>query len=88
MECIAALTQAFVTFNTLQDSGLLNRPLSNIGPLLRGGLVLRIFFRMADLPPRVPVFGELFVEWSGNSQRLKISLLAIVLFDCDSCSAG
>jgi hypothetical protein len=87
-ESTDALTQSFVAFNTLQHSGLLNRPLSNVGPLLRGGLVLRIFFRMTDFPPRVPVFGELFVEWSGNSEGLKISILAIVLFDCDSCSMG
>jgi len=60
------LTQSFVSLDTLKLSRLLDRPLSDVGPLLRSILILQFLFGMADLPPGFPVLGKLFVEGRGD----------------------
>ena len=64
------LTESLVALNSLEDSGFLDGPLADIGPLLLGGLVGQFLLGVADLPPRVPVVGELFIEGSADGQRL------------------
>ena len=63
---VLLLTQSLVAHDTLELSGLLDRPLSNIRPLLRSILIFKLLLRVTDLPPGFPVVGELFVERCGN----------------------
>lgn len=56
------LTQSLVALNTLEYSGLLDGPLSDVCPLFLRGLVI-LLLRVADLPPAVPIIGELLKEW-------------------------
>lgn len=64
------LTKTSIALNSLQNSWLLNSPLSNICPLLITSLVV-FFLRMRDLPPGVPAFCELLEEGRFDSSRLR-----------------
>lgn len=60
--------ETLVTLHSLEDGGLLNSPLANEGPVLIGlGVVL---LRVRELPPGLPVVGELLQEGSLESSRL------------------
>jgi hypothetical protein len=60
--------QTLVALNSLEDGGLLNSPLANEGPVLIGlGVVL---LRVRELPPGLPVVGELLQEGSLERSRL------------------
>lgn len=54
--------ETLVTLHTLEDSGLLDGPFTNIGPVLLGLGVLLLSVRGS--PPGVPVIGELLQERS------------------------
>lgn len=56
--------QALVTLHALEDGGLLNGPLANVGPLLLllALGVLHILLGMRRLPAGLPVICELFEE--------------------------
>jgi len=60
--------QTLVAFNTLEDSGLLDRPLANVGPVLLGlGIILLCG---GALPPGLPIVGKLLKEGSLEGSRL------------------
>lgn len=61
--------QTLVALNTLEDGGLLDRPLANVGPVLVGLGVILLCVR--TLPPGLPVVGELLKEGSLKSGRLE-----------------
>lgn len=63
------LTKTSITLNSLQNSWLLNSPLSNICPLFITSLVV-FLLRMRYLPPGFPAFCELFEEGCFDSSRL------------------
>jgi hypothetical protein len=61
--------QTLVTLDTLEDGRLLDRPFTNVGPVLfRLGVILLC---VGALPPGLPVVGELLEEGSLQSGRLK-----------------
>jgi len=66
--------QALVTVDALVDGGLLYRPVTNVGPLLRLfrvlGLLLGLLLCVRRLPSSVPVVGELLEEGSFDGGRL------------------
>lgn len=54
--------QTLVAFDTLEDSRLLNRPFSDVGPVfVRGGILL---LGVGRGPALLPVVGELLQEGS------------------------
>ena len=61
--------QTLVALNTLEDSGLLDRPLANVGPVLIGLGVILLCVRA--LPSGLPVVGELLKEGSLKGGRLE-----------------
>lgn len=63
--------QTGIAFHALVDSGLLDGPLADVGPLLFviGG-ALRILGCVGRLPPRVPALAELLEEVALDGGRL------------------
>lgn len=54
-------TQSLIALNPLQNGGLFNGPLPIVGPLLLTRLVI-VLLSVANLPPALPVIGELLIE--------------------------
>lgn len=60
--------QTLIALNALQHGGLLNRPGTDVGPIL---VRLRILLlRVRRRPSGVPVISELLEEWSLEASRL------------------
>lgn len=61
--------KTLVALNSLEDSGLLNRPLADVSPVLIGlGVIL---LGVGTLPAGLPVISELLQEGSLEGSRLK-----------------
>lgn len=61
--------KTLVALNSLEDSGLLNRPLANVSPvLIRLGVIL---LGVGTLPAGLPVVSELLEEGSLEGSRLQ-----------------
>ena len=52
--------QTLIALNTLEDGGLLDSPLANVGPVLLGLRV--VLLGVGPLPSRLPALGELLQE--------------------------
>lgn len=62
--------ETLVSVDTLEDSGFLNGPFTDVGPVLfRLGVIL---LRMGWRPPRFPIIGELLEERSFEGGRLGV----------------
>lgn len=72
--------QTLVALNALQHGGLLDRPFTDVGPiLLRLGILL---LRVGGSPSGVPVVRELLQEWSLKASGLVYCQQSRNLRDC------
>jgi hypothetical protein len=72
MGCGVLDNETFVTLHTLEDSRLLNCPLSNVRPFLVLVGTLRVLCGMGRLPPGLPVICELLQEIGFNRRGLPV----------------
>lgn len=61
--------QTLIALNTLEDGGLLDSPLANVGPVLLGLRV--VLLGVGPLPSRLPALGELLQEGGLQGRWLK-----------------
>jgi hypothetical protein len=60
--------QALVALHSLEDGGLIDGPIADVGPLL-GRILVLFLLGVRWLPPRVPIVGELLKETSLDLER-------------------